>query len=198
MSDWPVALQRRIIQLQLQNISLATDYEMIESLRLQPGRRITVSPGVLIERAECGRLRRLTTTVACFDGGGARLAFQGRAGERVFDGVRLRWRRVAGGRFSRAAHKPGQEYFDADRVGSEVGLRHWRPGDRFQPIGMPVAVKLQDWFTNQKVPRALRRKLIVATTAAGEIFWIESQRIGERFKLTGRTKRRLIWRWKRG
>jgi tRNA(Ile)-lysidine synthase len=76
-------------------------------------------------------------------------------------------------------------------------LRHWQPGDRFQPIGMFAAVKLQDWFTNQKILRARRRQLIVATTAAGEIFWVEDQRIGERFKLTAATQRRLNWHWRR-
>ena len=62
---------------------------------------------------------------------------------------------------------------------------------------MTAVVKFQDWFTNQKIPRARRRALIVATTAGGEIFWVEDQRIGERFKLTAETQRRLIWRWQR-
>jgi hypothetical protein len=62
---------------------------------------------------------------------------------------------------------------------------------------MPAAVKLQDWFTNRKVPVARRRQLLVATTGRGEIFWVEDQRIGERFKLTAGTRRRLVWTWKR-
>jgi hypothetical protein len=62
---------------------------------------------------------------------------------------------------------------------------------------MASPVKLQDFFTNEKVPRAKRRGLIVATTADGVIFWVEGLRISERFKLTKRTIRRLQWRWKR-
>jgi len=89
------------------------------------------------------------------------------------------------------------EVFDADRVGKRVILRHWQPGDRFQPIGMDRALKLQDLFVNQKVPRAKRHTLVVATTAAGDIFWVEGLRIADPFKLTTGTKRRLLWRWQR-
>src|SRR5208283_4699250 len=88
------------------------------------------------------------------------------------------------------------ECFDADRVGDQVLLRHWRPGDRFQPIGMKAGVKLQDWFTNLRIPRPRRHELIVAATRKGEIFWVEAQRISEQFKLTPLTKRHLVWRWK--
>ena len=51
-----------------------------------------------------------------------------------------------------SGHQPqkGCEFFDADRVGGKITLRHWRPGDRFQPIGLKSAVKLQDLFTNRK------------------------------------------------
>jgi len=78
-----------------------------------------------------------------------------------------------------------------------VFLRHWLPGDRFQPIGMPRAIKLQDFFTNQKVPRRRRHELLVATTALGEVFWVETMRISERFKLAKSTIRRLQWEWLR-
>jgi tRNA(Ile)-lysidine synthase len=82
-------------------------------------------------------------------------------------------------------------------VGSKVILRHWRKGDRFQPIGMSGAVKLQDLFVNQKVARALRHQLVVAESEKGDIFWVEGLRISERFQLTKSTKRRLQWQWRR-
>jgi tRNA(Ile)-lysidine synthase len=93
--------------------------------------------------------------------------------------------------------KAGTEYLDAELVGSKVVLRHWRKGDRFQPIGMSTEVKLQDLFVNQKVPRAHRHKLVLAETEKGHIFWVEGLRISERFQLTKGTKRRLQWQWSR-
>jgi tRNA(Ile)-lysidine synthase len=115
-----------------------------------------------------------------------------------FSGAQISWRKVADRGASFGKPMAGQETFDADLVGVRIILRHWRAGDRFQPIGMAVAVKLQDWFTNRKIARERRRELIVATTARGKIFWVEGERIGEQYKLTTATRRRLIWRWKRG
>ncbi len=114
----------------------------------------------------------------------------------VFDGVSIRWQFDS--KKARAPKsKPNQEFFDADEVGQQIILRHWRPGDRFKPIGMAIPLKLQDFFTNQKISRNRRRQLIVATTAEGELFWVEGLRISERFKLTKDTIRRLQWRWQR-
>jgi tRNA(Ile)-lysidine synthase len=87
--------------------------------------------------------------------------------------------------------------FDAEKIGSSIVLRHWRPGDRFMPIGMNASVKLQDFFTNQKIPRNKRVNLVVGAASNGEIFWVEGLRISESFKIAKETKRRLQWRWKR-
>jgi tRNA(Ile)-lysidine synthase len=89
----------------------------------------------------------------------------------------------------------GVELFDANKIGGRIVLRHWRPGDRFQPIGFKSAAKLQDLFVNAKISAARRRELVLATTAGGEIFWVEGLRIAERFKLTPQTTRKLVWKW---
>ena len=89
------------------------------------------------------------------------------------------------------------ERFDADVIGDRIVLRHWRKGDRFQPIGMGQDVKLQDLFANAKVPREERHQRLVATTAMGEVFWVEGLRIAERFKLRAETRCVLEWKWKR-
>jgi hypothetical protein len=39
--------------------------------------------------------------------------------------------------------------------------------------------------------------LTVAVAENGEIFWVAGLRISENFKLTLRTRRRLVWRWQR-
>ncbi len=120
-----------------------------------------------------------------------------KAGQVAFGGAGISWRIGSQRPIGRVKPAAGREFFDADAIGSHILLRHWQRGDRFQPIGMKCAVKLQDFFTNQKVPRARRHKLIVALTAKGEVFWVEGMRIAERFKLTRQTIRRLQWRWQR-
>ena len=85
---------------------------------------------------------------------------------------------------------------EAEKVGQQSGVRHWGPGDVFQPIGMSREVKLQDLFTDLKVARARRRTLVVAEAGDGVIFWVEGLRISERFKLDKATKRRLKWTWR--
>lgn len=98
---------------------------------------------------------------------------------------------------SRAEPRPGLEQFDADLIGPDITLRHWRHGDRFRPIGLPRAVKVQDLFTNLKIPVHERHARVVATIPSGEIFWIEGLRISERAKITEQTTRILRWSWQR-
>jgi hypothetical protein len=54
-------------------------------------------------------------------------------------------------------------------------------------------VKLQDLFVNSKIPPARRRALVLAATKTGDIFWVDGLRIGEQFKLTPETSRKLVW-----
>ena len=125
------------------------------------------------------------------------VALTERAGEICFAGARISWRVDPKRGLSRPRNRGGCEFFDADKVGSPILLRHWQPGDRFQPIGMAYPVKLQDFFTNHKVPLGRRRRLILAATAESEVFWVEGMRISERFKLSNQTIHRLQWCWKR-
>ncbi len=148
-------------------------------------------------RDNSGIVHLQVTTREEFNPSSKAVDLDGKGGKIEFDGVRVSWRADARKAVAPARAGVQQESFDADKVGSPIRLRHWRPGDRFQPIGMACAVKLQDFFTNQKIPRERRRQLLVAATAQGEVFWVEGTRISERFKLTRETIRRLQWRWKR-
>jgi tRNA(Ile)-lysidine synthase len=87
------------------------------------------------------------------------------------------------------------ELLDADRVGNNILLRHWRPGDRFQPIVMKRSVKLQNLFTNAKIPAAEKRQRVLACTEQGQLFWIQKFRISDLAKITPKTKRFLQWHW---
>jgi tRNA(Ile)-lysidine synthase len=195
-SALPVALQRRRLREGLQRLGIAPDFALIERLREHLGQSVSAPDGQLLVADETGRVEPREAAPQDFDWDEQRVEFQGRAGECVFDGVRVSWR------FVRPPRRPpravaAQELFDADAVGRRVLLRHWRPGDRYRPLGMETAVKLQDWFTNRKIPAARRRQLVVGETAQGEIFWVEGERIAEGYKVTPQTKRCLLWRWQR-
>jgi tRNA(Ile)-lysidine synthase len=201
----PVAVQRRCVQVQLVRLGVVPDFELVEQLRLETNRRVAVGQGgtgetpVLLYavRDRFGWVHLQAAEADEFKTGSAVVDMKGRAGEVEFDGARIWWGIHSRGVVRQPKARAGRECFDADKVGSLVRLRHWRPGDRFQPIGMASTVKLQDFFTNHKVPRGRRRQLIVAATAKGEVFWVEGMRISEPFKLTKETIRCLQWRWKR-
>jgi tRNA(Ile)-lysidine synthase len=193
----PVAVQRRVLQLQLTDLAVAPDFELIEQLRESPGKFVSVSSSLSIARDADGKLDCKKHAASGFNANETVVKLAGRAGDVEFDGVRLGWRLETGVNFPRPRGRKGCEYFGADQVGGKITLRHWRPGDWFQPIGMKSPVKLQDLFTNRKIPRARRRELMVAAAENREIFWVEGLRISENFKLTPQTKRRLVWRWRR-
>ena len=195
-ADLPVALQRRALQRQLRNLGLVADFDLVEQLRESALVQINVGPGLFALRDPAGRVGLRRESPVEFNPDQTALKLAGRAGSIQYGGLRLDWRLEAGPNFVRPPGQKAQEFFDADRVGRRITLRHWRPGDRFQPIGLKSASKLQDLFTNRKIPGARRRGLIVATAGDGEIFWVEELRMSERFKLTPQTRRRLVWRWR--
>jgi tRNA(Ile)-lysidine synthase len=199
-----VAVQRRGVQLQLQRLGIVPGFDLVEKLCAEPGSPISISPELFALRDDSGQVR-LRKSKSGEAGAFGKLDSQNRlvdvwtksgAGEISFGGAQFRWRLDSGKALPRR-RAARTEFFDADKVGSPVVLRHWQPGDRFQPIGMKHSVKLQDLFTNQKVPRAVRRALVVATTVGGEVVWVEGLRIAERFKLTAKTAWRLKWFWHR-
>ncbi|PYJ81457.1 MAG: tRNA lysidine(34) synthetase TilS [Verrucomicrobia bacterium] len=158
---------------------------------------VPIGPGLTVQRERGGRVVKEATLHPTFRPEQIAVELKGQEGAVDFGCLRIYWqiksRKASLNRMPKFAI--GCEYFDAERIGSPVVLRHWRAGDRFQPIGMKAPVKLQDLFVNQKISRAQRHQLVVATTAAGELFWAEGLRIGERFKLDNRTVYRLKWRW---
>ncbi len=195
----PAALQRGCLQIQLTQKGVVANFELIEQIRALASRPVAVDARRSVSRDAVGRVRLEKAQKPAFDRQESHHRLAGRAGEILFDNVRFRWKvgRPLAGTVNAPKNAVNTEHFDADKVGKVIGLRHWRPGDRFQPIGMAGGVKLQDLFTNGKIPRAERHRLVVATTAAGELFWVEGLRMAERFKLDKTTARRLQWCWDR-
>ncbi len=82
-----------------------------------------------------------------------------------------------------------------ESVGGEaITIRTRKPGDRFQPQGMEHSKKLQDFFVDQKVPRAWRDRTPLVTTERG-IAWVVGYRVAEWAKgCPGQPKLRLSFR----
>lgn len=196
-ANLPVAIQRRVLQLQLAGLGVPAEFELIECLRKSAGSFVNVGPALFVSRDAAGSLKLRMQQPAEFKANELTVNLADRAGQAGFAGVRFRWDFEGVKNRPHLSKRIGREFFDADKVGEQITLRHWCPGDRFQPIGMKSALKLQDWFVNQRIPRARRHELIVAAAETGGIFWVEGLRIGENFKLTPQTKRRLIWHWQR-
>lgn len=195
--DLSVAVQRRVLQTQLSRLNVLVDFELVERLRAAANLPVGISRSLSVLRNPAGAVSLQTQSKSEFNADEMVLKLNGGAGDVRFGGANFTWKLDAEKNFSRPHAKAGCEFFDADKIGNEITLRHWRPGDRFQPIGLKSAVKLQDLFTNKKIPRERRRELVLAATAAGDIFWVEGLRISEKFKLTPQTQRRLIWNWRR-
>lgn len=77
--------------------------------------------------------------------------------------------------------------FDADSLPKHITVRSWRDGDRMQPLGMKGTKKLQDIFTDKKIPRRRRAELCIFESG-GEIFWIAGVATGEKCKVSSETK----------
>ncbi len=200
-SELAVAVQRDIIRIQGIQMGLPVSFDLVESLRLHSGTPHQISPQRSVLRTTEGRLALQSTRARlCFQQAAAIVELSAPNGHTTFGGVTLSWHfeppstsRWVG---QRSGTQRGEERLDADVVGPLLHLRHWCPGDRFQPIGFPKPAKLQDQFTNAKVPAAARRRRILAASANGPILWVQGLRLGEPAKLTPATRRVLVLQWR--
>ncbi len=67
----------------------------------------------------------------------------------------------------------------AERV-KELEVRRWEPGDWIEPLGLEGRRKLQDVWTDLKVPRVLRHQLPVFVFEGNEVAWVPGYRIAKR------------------
>ncbi|MBW1645458.1 MAG: tRNA lysidine(34) synthetase TilS [Deltaproteobacteria bacterium] len=99
----------------------------------------------------------------------------------------------AGGRLSLAFCSPPagwcrpgdrkREYVDAGRLSFPLQVRHWRPGDRFCPLGLGGhRQKLKKFFTAAQLSAAEKAKTPLLCHGS-EIIWVVGQRLDERFAL---------------
>jgi tRNA(Ile)-lysidine synthase len=81
-------------------------------------------------------------------------------------------------------------WLDAAACDGRLTLRRRRPGDRFQPLGLARAKKLQDFLVDAHVPREDRDGIPLLATTRG-IAWVAGQRPAEWAKVTPATRRLL-------
>ncbi len=62
-------------------------------------------------------------------------------------------------------------YLDMAAITLPLTIRHWEEGDRYRPLGSPGTRKLQDCFTDVKIPPVERRSRPVVQSGNGDILW---------------------------
>jgi tRNA(Ile)-lysidine synthase len=83
-----------------------------------------------------------------------------------------------------------------DKCGNALSVRNRRPGDRFRPIGLGGRKKLQDYFTDRKIPRAGRDLVPLVVDANDRIVWVAGHALDEEFRVTDPAQSVLILRLK--
>ncbi|MFH1508659.1 MAG: tRNA lysidine(34) synthetase TilS [bacterium] len=83
------------------------------------------------------------------------------------------------------------QVFDKDKTGDKLLIRTWQPGDTIHPRGMKGKKKLQDIFTDLKIPKFLRNKIPVLTTQSNNIVWIVGIKADRKFLVGKQTKKYL-------
>ncbi|MFH1647478.1 MAG: tRNA lysidine(34) synthetase TilS, partial [Chloroflexota bacterium] len=87
-------------------------------------------------------------------------------------------------------------FFDFDKTGSSLNVRHRLKGDRFQPLGMKVPGKLNSFMMDARIPRAWRGRIPIVASPE-QIIWVAGWRIDERVKVTAKTEKVLRLEFRR-
>jgi len=86
---------------------------------------------------------------------------------------------------------PNAAHMDADAIRWPMTIRSWKPGDRFRPLGLHGTKKLQDFFTDSKIPRSERSRIPLLCDGE-KICWVVGRRLDDRVKVTPQTKEIIV------
>ena len=199
--EWPLCIKRRLVLKELIKEGFPPSFEIINSLILHPNCFFSYS-GCQLLRRKGGWTLEISKTVEQSEWNGEdviEIEFQPEEEiERILQVGSLNLRLVVcrrGNLNNVALLGERRECFDFICIGKKILFRHWRKGDRFHPIGMSCSQKLQDIFSDQKIPRKERHQLWIAENELGKIFWVQNLRIGEICKIKPETKLILILEW---
>ena len=80
---------------------------------------------------------------------------------------------------------PNQALFDAATLRQPLALRHWKTGDRFQPLGLAQGSQLvSDFFSDHKYNLLDKRRQLLLVDADDRILWIVGRRTAHPFRVT--------------
>ncbi|MEJ5223279.1 MAG: tRNA lysidine(34) synthetase TilS [Anaerolineales bacterium] len=83
---------------------------------------------------------------------------------------------------------PFTAYLAADLAEAGLRVRPFRPGDRFEPLGMPgQTVKLSDLFVNLKIPKRARARWPLVCVGES-IAWVAGLRLAHPWRITETTR----------
>lgn len=85
-----------------------------------------------------------------------------------------------------------REKLEASGFRDRLWIRQWEAGDQYDPLGSPGSRKLQDCFTDRKIPEKERKQRpIVCLQEGGIILWCPGLLPSERFKIGPATESAL-------
>ncbi len=83
---------------------------------------------------------------------------------------------------------PNTELADDRVLLAPMSVGRWRPGDRFQPLGMAGRKNVSDFLTDQKLEPHLKSEVPVVKSG-GEIVWIVGHRLAHPFRVRSDSKK---------
>lgn len=86
---------------------------------------------------------------------------------------------------------PDEINIDLNLVKLPLTVRSRRPGDWFRPFGFDGSKKLKKFFIDGKIPRDLRERYPIVTSADGNIVWVAGLKADRRWLATPDTKQFL-------
>jgi len=90
----------------------------------------------------------------------------------------------------RPENSSGVAWLDFDPIDFPLTIRSFRPGDRFQPLGMEGEKKVKDLFIDYKIP-TIQRKRTPLLFKEDRLLWVVGVRIDHRARLKPGTQRVL-------
>ncbi|MBD3922770.1 tRNA lysidine(34) synthetase TilS [Paenibacillus sp. PR3] len=191
LASLPLALQRRLIKLILNYLSMETagltpgdkaDFERIEAIRhaalaTSPTTWQTDAGGGIRFYREYDRLRWWIGEPHSRKSSWPPYAYTIEAMDDVLDvpegGLSFRLTNAVTAADERGRY--GAD-FDADQLLFPLTVRNRRPGDRMSVVGLNGTKKVQDMFVDLKIPPSERDRMPLLVDAAGQVLWIPGAR----------------------